>query len=143
MGILHAGDDGDATRAPRPGIGDLATLVERARAAGLPVDVTIEGRRAALPPGLDVAAFRIVQDALANALERSAPATAHVAVRYAGDALALEISDDGAHAAGGDDAALAGLRERVALYGGEVEAGHRGDGEFSVRARLPLEGARR
>jgi signal transduction histidine kinase len=139
LGLLHQ-PTGEAMGHPQPGLNHLDALVERARTAGLPVLLTFEGRRAALPTGIDCAAYRIVQDAMTDALEHSKPASAQVTVRYARDTLRLEISDDrGAiHATEGDSDLLAILRERAGLYGGHVEAGRRADGDYAVQARLPL-----
>jgi signal transduction histidine kinase len=134
LGILHPGRD-EVILAPQPGMEDLDGLLERARTAGLPVALTVEGPPAALAPGLDLAAYRVVQDALTNALEHARPAHARVAVRYRRDVLDLEVSDDGGDGRDG----LVGLRERVALYGGEIEAGREAGGDYAVRVRLPLE----
>jgi signal transduction histidine kinase len=139
LGILHQ-EPSDATLAPQPGIGDLDALVRRADTAGLPVVLTVEGRPEPLPPGIDLAAYRIVQEALTHALEHADPASARVTVRYGRDALDLEITDEGREIRAGDDEtdALVGMRERVALYGGELETGASG-GDHAVRVRLPLE----
>jgi signal transduction histidine kinase len=93
-----------------------------------------------LPPGVDLSAYRIVQEALTNALKHAGPARARVVVRYAADAVELEVSDDGPGAtdAPGTGHGLVGMRERVALYGGDLQAGRRGDGGWALRARLPL-----
>jgi signal transduction histidine kinase len=140
LGILHQGAE-EATLTPRPGLDDLDALVRRAHTAGLPVVLTVEGRPNALPPGIDVAAYRIVQEALTNALEHAGPASARVAVRYRRDGLDLEVTDDGREIRDRDDEgnALVGMRERVALYGGELDAGHGAGGDYAVRIRLPLE----
>src|SRR6266508_402602 len=108
--------------------------------AGLPVKVTVQGEAVELPPGLDLSAYRIVQEALTNALKHAGPATAQVVVRYRQADLELEISDDGSGAAGGDGTGqgLIGMRERVALYGGELHSGQRAEGGYLVRACLPL-----
>jgi signal transduction histidine kinase len=118
----------------------LDALVERAHIAGLPVLLTVEGTREALPAGIDRAAYQIVEDALTNALEQTNPAHAQVTIRYATDALQLEISDDRgtALATGSDTDLLAALRERAALYSGQIEARRRADGAYAVQARLPL-----
>jgi signal transduction histidine kinase len=134
LGILHD-SSGDPLLAPRPGMEDLDALVQRARAAGLPVALTVEGSPVVLAPGVDLAAYRIVQDALTDALEHARPASAQVAVHYGPDRLELEISDDG----GGVREGLVGLRERVVLYGGVVDAGQAAGGDYAVRVRLPLE----
>jgi signal transduction histidine kinase len=140
LGLLHQAP-GEATRLRQPGIADLDALMERARSAGLPVHLTVQGARAALPTGIDLAAYRIVQEALTDALERAMPASAQVTVRYAPDALQVEISDDGRSIrdSDSDSTLLAALRERAGLYGGQLDAGRRADGDYAVRARLPLQ----
>ena len=138
LGILHP-SAGEPLLAPPPGMEDLDALVRRAEAAGLPVALTVEGSPTVLAPGVDLAAYRIVQDALTDALEHAAPAAAKIAVRYERDAIALEVSDDGDAGRPG----LVSLRERVAVYGGEVEAGRRAGGEYVVRVALPVEAGHR
>jgi signal transduction histidine kinase len=129
----------DATRVP--------FLVESSRAAGLPVAITIEGQARALPPPLDAAAFRIVQESLTNVIRHAGAAHAHatVSVRHDHDDVEIEITDDGHGAATAATTAtvsgghgLAGMRERVALLGGELDAHARLSGGYRVRARLPL-----
>jgi signal transduction histidine kinase len=139
LGILR-GDDEPAL-VPQPGLADLNALLSQAHAAGLPVELTVEGEPAALPPGVELAAYRIVQEALTNARRHAGPAHAHVTVSYGRDALELEVADDGRGAFAGKGAGhgLVGMRERAGLYDGEVQAGPRPGGGFSVRARLPLE----
>ena len=124
----------------QPGLAGVDALAERARAAGLPVEVHVEGERAPLPAGIDLAAFRIVQEALANASKHAGPAHARVSITYEPRAIALEIDDDGRgpNGAAGGGHGLVGMRERVALYGGTLETGRRVTGGFAVRARLPL-----
>src|SRR4051794_40924408 len=118
----------------------LDALMARARAAGLPVLLTREGTPAALPTGIDRTAYRIVEDALTSALEQTAPAHARVSLRYAPDALQIEISDDRRAIATDDESGLlAALRERAGLYGGRLEAGRRADGDHAVQAWLPRE----
>ena len=143
LGILRS-DMSEADLEPQPGMASLETLVARTRRAGLPVELTVEGDAVKLTPGLDLAAYRVVQEALTNALKYAGPANAWVTVRYLRDALELEISNDGhsperQNGSGGHG--LAGMRERVSLYGGSVEAGPHPVRGFVVRARLPLEGA--
>ena len=118
-------------------------LTEQMREAGLPVEVRVEGQPATLPPGIDLAAYRIVQEALTNTLKHAGAAHAWVTIRYGGHAVELEIRDDGrpgAPTADGTGHGLVGMRERVALYGGVLDAGRSADGGFAVRARLPLNG---
>jgi signal transduction histidine kinase len=141
LGILRS-DMTQAELEPQPGMAGLDTLVERTRLAGLPVELGIEGDPVKLAPGLDLAAYRVVQEALTNALKYAGPASAWVTVRYLRDAVELEISNDGKtperqNGAGGHG--LAGMRERVSMYGGTVEAGPHPVRGFLVRARLPLE----
>ena len=133
-------DDEKPGLAPQPSLARLDDLVERLGRSGLRVDVRIEGEPVALSPGLDVSAFRIVQESLTNVLKHADAATATVVLTYRGDALAIEVADDGrGESLNGDPGhGLAGLRERAALFGGEVEAAPRPEGGFAVRARLPL-----
>jgi signal transduction histidine kinase len=140
LGILRM-QDAEAALAPQPRMTDLNTLLERLRQRGLRVELTVEGGPKTLPPGIDLAAYRIVQDALASALERAGPVLARVTVRYGRDALDLEIADDRTRAHAGGNSLVA-LRERVAVYGGELEAGARTGGGYAVRAHLPLPAAR-
>jgi signal transduction histidine kinase len=142
VGVLRRGEEELA--AGEPGMARLAGLAEHARAAGLPVELRVEGDAVPLPPGVDLAAYRVVQEALTNAIRHAGPARALVVVRWRAEALELEISDngvgpglDGERADGGHG--LVGMRERVALYGGALDAGRRRGGGFAVRARLPLE----
>lgn len=148
LGALREADDGGPSLAPQPGLAGLDALAQHVRDAGLPVDVRIEGDPRPLPPGIDLSAFRIVQEGLTNVLKHAGPARAEVVVRYAPDEIALTVSDDGAGAQrdrqnGGHG--LMGMRERVAVYGGELRAGPRPAPErgFALTARLPLDpGAR-
>ena len=131
-----------ALLAPQPGLAQLEGLVERTRAGGLAVELRIEGKPVSLPGGLDLAAYRVVQEALTNALRHAGPARAWVTVRYGKRRLLLKIHDDGraapaAHAPG-QGHGIAGMRERVRLYGGELVAGPRRGGGFEVNATLPL-----
>jgi signal transduction histidine kinase len=129
--------------APQPGMGTIESLLDGVRAAGLPVDLEIEGESRELPAGVDLAAYRVVQEALTNALKYAGPAHAWVAVHWQPDALELEIANDGRSDGptnGGSGHGLAGMRERVSLYSGDIESGPRDGGGYVVRARLPLGG---
>jgi signal transduction histidine kinase len=138
-------EDGDALGAP--GLAHLDQLASRAHRAGLPVDLQIEGTPAKLQPGPDMAAYRVVQEALTNTLKHARAARATVIVRYEPGDVVLEVLDDGAGPNGNGSIVdsgghgLVGMRERVALYGGRLEAGRRRGGGFAVRARLPVGGA--
>jgi len=138
LGLLRESDE-QLALAPQPTLARLNDLVGQVRDAGLPVELAIEGEPTDLPPGVDLSAYRIVQEALTNALKHAGPATARVTVRYAEGELDLEVSDNGAGGANGGGAGqgLAGIRERVAVFGGDVEAGSRPEGGYAVRARLP------
>jgi signal transduction histidine kinase len=138
LGLLRD-DDGAPGLAPQPSLQHLEALLHHVREAGLPVDLRIEGEPAPLAPGVDLSAYRIVQEALTNTLKHGGEATATVIVRYAADALELEVADDGggANGANGGGHGLVGMQERAAVYGGQVEAGPR-EGGFGVRVRLPL-----
>jgi signal transduction histidine kinase len=138
VGMLRS--DADGPLAPQPGLGDLPTLVSQVREAGLPVELHVEGEQRELPVGIELSAYRIVQEALTNALKHAGDAHADVHVRYGADSLELEIVDDGtgsaSRAPGGHG--LVGMRERVALYGGRLDTGRDPRGGFTVRALLPI-----
>jgi signal transduction histidine kinase len=140
FGVLRE-DSGEIAFEPQPGMANLDALLEHARRAGLPVEVRVEGQPTTLAPGVDLAAYRVVQEALTNTLRHAGPTHAQVAVRYEGDSLDLEIRDEGrgGRSDNGTGHGLIGMRERVALYGGELEAGPRAEGGFAVHARLPVE----
>jgi signal transduction histidine kinase len=141
LGMLRRGDQHEELE-PQPSLDRLDLLVEQIQRAGLPVTVSIEGEGAQLPAGLDLCAYRIVQEGLTNALKHAGAARVDVLVRYEPHALVIEVRDDGRGAAhvNGDGAGqgLIGMRERVALYDGELEAGPYETGGFRVRAQLPL-----
>jgi signal transduction histidine kinase len=125
--------------APQPGLDQLPRLLERTRAAGLPVDLRVDGERTPLPPGVDLAAYRILQEALTNALKHAGQANVTVALHYGARELEVRIDDDGrGPTANGSGQGLIGMRERVALYGGSFDARPRPGGGFHVRATLPL-----
>jgi signal transduction histidine kinase len=143
LGMLRA-DDEQLALAPQPSLARLDALVADVERAGLPVELVVEGRPAELPPGIDLSAYRIVQEALTNALKHAGPARARVLVRYGEGEVELEVADDGAAAGNGDGDGhgLIGIQERVAMVGGDVEAGRRPEGGYAVRARLPYASAR-
>jgi signal transduction histidine kinase len=139
LNVLRADDIG-ATLAPQPSLARMEPLITQVRAAGLSVELQIEGMTRELPAGIDLCAYRIVQEALTNSLKHAGPATAAVVLRYGNDALDVEIADTGTANVNGDLAGLglAGMRERVALFGGQLESGPRPGGGYLVKARLPL-----
>ena len=139
LGMLRR-DGEELGLAPQPGLDDLETLIAETRRAGLPVELQVEGERQPLPLGADLSAYRIVQEALTNTRKHAGDAGATVTLRYAADALELEVVDtgDGAAKSVSGGHGLVGMRERVALFGGEVETGPRPEGGYRVRARLPL-----
>jgi signal transduction histidine kinase len=143
LGVLRepADQSGSPALSPQPGIADLAALAEGVRAAGLPVQLVIDGDPARLPTAVDISAYRIVQEALTNVLKHAGKASAQVSVRCGTGEVVIDVSDDGTgpltdrqHDGGHG---LAGMRERVALFGGELAAGPLPAGGFAVRARLP------
>ena len=139
LGVLR--DPGEpGPRDPQPGVAQLEPLVEVVRRAGLPVDVRVEGAGRPLPPGVDLSAYRIVQEALTNTVKHAGPARASVLLRYGERHLDVEVVDDGRGPRNGAPAGhgLAGMRERTALLGGELDVGRGPGGGFAVRARLPL-----
>jgi signal transduction histidine kinase len=128
-----------AALAPQPGLETLPQLVEQVRQSGLPVELTVEGTPVKLPAGVDLSAYRIVQEALTNTLKHAGPAHAWVAVRYAGEDVEIEVANDGkSENDGGGGHGLVGMRERVALCGGELESGPRPGGGYKISARLPV-----
>ncbi|MFC9245000.1 sensor histidine kinase [Streptomyces sp. NPDC057136] len=132
---------GDAPRTPAPGLDRLPELVDQASGAGLSVTVETEGMRGAVPPGADLAAFRIVQEALTNVVRHSGSRTAAVRIGYGAGRIRLRIDDEGpatASDAGGSGNGLIGMRERAAALGGTIEAGPRPGGGFRVSAEFPL-----
>jgi signal transduction histidine kinase len=137
LGVLHHGDE----RAPQPTLGELERLVERSRAAGLPVTLAVEGTPQALPPGKDLAAYRVIQEALTNAIKHAGAAPTSVTVRWEPSWLELEIIDKGGKAMNGRNGSghgLVGMEERVRLYDGSLRTGRVAGGGFEVVARLPL-----
>jgi len=146
LGILHGTEVADETLSPQPSLSHVDDLAAQVSEAGLPVKVTVEGTPVALPSSVDLSAYRIIQEALTNALKHAGPAHASVKIRYRSDCLELEITDDGRGASGGrvgDDKrgrGLIGMRERVVLFGGELNVGPRLEGGFRVHVRLPLAG---
>jgi len=141
LGVLRDPDEA-AGLAPQPGIGDLDALAASVRTAGLPVHLVIDGETAALPAAMDVSVYRIVQESLTNVLKHAGPARADVRIECGADSVTVEVTDNGTAAAGsrvpGGGHGLAGMRERAAVFGGELTAGPRPGGGFAVRARLPL-----
>ncbi len=143
LGVLRSSNGATPDRSPQPGIGQLAGLVEELRAAGLEVDARVDGEAQPLPPALDLSAYRILQEATTNVLKHARARRVDIRIHYSPTMLALDVRDDGA--SGGADPAsssghgLIGMRERVALFGGQLRAGRDPAGGFSVHARLPIE----
>jgi signal transduction histidine kinase len=137
LGAVRA-EDG---KVPQPGLGRLPTLLDQVRAAGLDVDFTTEGEQQQVPLGIDLSAYRIVQEALTNTLKHAAAGRARVVLRYSPSELAIDVVDDGRGTTRNGDPGqgLIGMRERVALYDGDLVAGPRAEGGFAVSARFPLQ----
>ncbi len=139
LSVLRTAEDGEGS-----GLSQLDSLVDRARAAGLPVTVTVTGAKRPLPPDVDQAAYRIVQEALTNVSRHAGPASASVHLDYAPEVLLLQVIDDGKNAVAstgprpsGPGLGLVGMRERVSALGGRLQAGPHDGGGFQVRAELP------
>jgi signal transduction histidine kinase len=144
LGLLAPGGGEEDMLVPQPGAARVPALVERVRAAGLSVELSVTGARD-LPPGVDLAAYRVVQEALTNVIKHAGTSRAAVVLEYRPDDLLITVTDDGRPATGPGGPGgrgLIGLRERVGLYGGELDAGPRPGGGWRVRARIPLEGLR-
>lgn len=148
MGLLTKDADGAdpddlADLAPQPGLGHLESLVARVRDAGLPVELTVVGQVRALPPGVELAAYRVVQEALTNTMKHASGASATVTVEYRPGALQVEVVDAGGTprepGEAGNGRGLIGLRERLAVYGGTLHAGRRLTGGYRVEAQIPME----
>jgi signal transduction histidine kinase len=159
LGVLRGDGDQAPSLAPQPGLAEVPSLVEQVGRAGLEVELVVEGEPGPLPAGVDLSAYRIVQEALTNAVKHSGASRARILVRYDPDELRLEIRDEGPAGNGSPPAAgrrpgdadrgqrrpgsgLLGMRERAALFGGELEAGPDPGGGFTVAARLPTGGDR-
>jgi signal transduction histidine kinase len=145
LGLLAPGADGGTGEhmelTPQPGLGQVGALVDRVRAAGLPVELSVVGGRD-VPPGLDLAAYRVVQEALTNVFKHAGQARTTVRIEYREAELLITVCDDGSSAAAGPVSGgrgLIGLRERIAVYGGELDAGPRPGGGWRLTARIPLE----
>jgi signal transduction histidine kinase len=150
LGVLRGDGEPAPSLAPQPGLAQVPSLVEQVGRAGLEVEVVVEGEQAPLPPGIDLSAYRIVQEALTNAVKHGGPGRAVVLVRYGDRHLELRVWDkgrpekrNGSPSQGRSRAApgrgLLGMQERVGLFGGELSAGPAPDGGFTVHARLPIE----
>lgn len=141
LGVMRPGEARAASLTPQPSLQHLDHLIAQVVEAGLPVTLRVEGERTELPPGVDLSAYRIVQEGLTNALKHAPGSHAEVVIRFGADKLNLEVVDDGTEVAVEDGLGqgLVGMRERVALYGGTLEAGPREGGGFVLRAELPVE----
>ena len=143
VGVLRR-EGGDVLAAVRPGVAQLANLVERTRFAGLPVVLRIEGAVQPLPPSLDLVVYRLVQEALTNSLKHAGPARARVVLTFSPECLDIHVVDTGRGVGGNNGASaghgLVGMRERLALYDGWLEAGALDRGGYQVHARIPLTG---
>jgi signal transduction histidine kinase len=146
LGVLRT-DHSEAALAPQPGLDQVGGLAAQVQGAGVAVELCVDGDRDGIPAGVDLAAYRIVQEALTNVLKHATASHAVVRVGYRPDAIELEVLDDGhgplgaGHDGTGTGQGLIGMRERASLYGGVVEARPRAEGGFAVRARLPVRNA--
>jgi signal transduction histidine kinase len=140
LGVLHPGDE-EPGRAPQPTLRELDGLIARSRAAGLRVTLVVEGEPQPLPPGKDLAAYRVVQEALTNAIKHAGSAPTSVIVRWEASSLQLKIVDmggTGMNGTNGSGHGLIGMEERMRLYDGSLRAGPVAGGGFEVVARMPL-----
>jgi signal transduction histidine kinase len=144
LGVLRETGDDDASLSPQPGVADIAAAVEQSSASGVPTELVIDGSPQPLAPGIELAAFRIVQEALTNVRKHAGrSASAIVRLSYETQSLVVEVNDDGRGAATslsgvGTGHGLIGMRERVEIYGGEFTSGPRVGGGYTVRAILPI-----
>jgi signal transduction histidine kinase len=145
LGVLREDGEPPGGLAPAPGLAAVDTLLTQMGEAGLAVKLRVEGVRPQVPPGVDLSAYRIVQEALTNVLKHAGPARAQVVICYGDQEVAIEVTDDGRGPAtattarrAGTGHGLVGFRERTALFGGELEVGPRPGGGFRVAVRLPF-----
>jgi signal transduction histidine kinase len=146
LGVLRQDGEPRGSLTPAPGLADLATLAGQVQDAGLKVWINVDGQRGPVPPGIDLSAYRIVQEALTNVIKHAAAASASVTIRYRPDSVTVEITDQGAGPVpaqvpaprAGSGHGIIGMRERVAVFGGEFAAGPGPDGGFRVRACFPI-----
>jgi signal transduction histidine kinase len=144
LGVLRGSGDAEASLAPQPGIADIETAVAHSSTAGVPTELLVDGRRRPLSPGIELAAYRIVQEALTNVRKHAGrAASATVRISYEPRSLTVEVTDDGRGAVSslstaGSGHGLIGMRERVEIYGGSLTSGPRPGGGYSVRAVLPV-----
>jgi signal transduction histidine kinase len=150
LGVLRQDDEPRGGLAPTPGLADLDALLGQVVGAGLAVRLRVEGTRPAVPGGVDLCAYRIIQEALTNVVKHAGPAQAQVRVCYGDREVSVEVTDDGRGVAApagtgraGAGHGLVGMRERVALFGGDLKVGPRPGGGFRVAARLPFQQAQR
>jgi signal transduction histidine kinase len=145
MGLLTVDGEDPGQLTPQPGLDGLAALVDRVRDAGVPVQLTVAGEPRLVPPGVDLTAYRVIQEALTNTVKHATGATATVLVEYHPDHLRVDVTDTGGcgpqPAAAGTGRGLVGLRERVAVYGGKLRAGPRPTGGYRITATIPADTA--
>jgi signal transduction histidine kinase len=145
LGVLRQAGEPRGSLTPAPGLADLTSLVSQVRDAGLQVWINVEGQRGSVPPGVDLSAYRVIQEALTNVIKHAGSATATVTIRYRDDSVTVEIANQAPAGPGlhvpaprmGSGHGIIGMRERVAVFGGEFTAGPRPDGGFLVRACFP------
>jgi signal transduction histidine kinase len=144
VGVLRRSDQEAPSLAPQPGLSDVDTLVAHAERSGLPVDVRVVGEPVRLPASIDLTAFRLVQEGLTNAIRHASADHAEVRLCYAAGYVEVEVLDDGRGSdgagVGGGGHGLLGMRERVSIYGGQLDVGPRAEGGFRLHARLPVAG---
>jgi signal transduction histidine kinase len=140
VGVLRRPEEAPAL-APQPSLDHLSRLVDQAREAGLPVELRIEGEASQLPAGVDLTAYRLVQEGLTNVVKHAQATRAEVLVDYGDSYVEVTVRDDGRGVGNGDGGGhgLVGMRERVSVYGGELDAGPQPGGGYRLRAKLPLE----
>ena len=141
LGVLRQEGEPRGSLAPAPGLADLASLVGQVQDAGLRVWITVDGQRGPVPPGIDLSAYRIIQEALTNVIKHAAASSAQVTISYRPDSVTVEITDQGSSGPPGRTGSghgIIGMRERVAVFGGEFAAGPGPDGGFRVRACFPI-----
>ena len=144
LDLTRSSGDVHANAEPQPGVARLETLIAQTRQAGLPVEYVVVGAQRPLPPGIDLAVYRIVQEALTNIRKHAGPTTARVHLNFSTTGVELTVADDGhgsARVSNGTGHGLIGMRERVGLYGGTFASGPRSSGGFEIRAQIPLHGA--